>query len=58
MKVIDFIKTIRDLEYKLTFELNQYNMAAAISLILGLIVSGFAFFQFRKTRAFKEEGNI
>ena len=44
--------------YKLTFELNQYNMAAAISLILGLIVSGFAFFQFRKTRAFKEEGNI
>ncbi|CAM4135863.1 sugar ABC transporter permease [Lederbergia lenta] len=44
--------------YKLTFELNQYNMAAAISLILGLIVMGFAFFQFRRTRAFKEEGNI
>lgn len=44
--------------YKLTFELNQYNMAAAISLILGLIVSGFAFFQFRRTRAFKEEGNL
>lgn len=44
--------------YKLTFELNQFNMAAAISIILGLIVSGFAFFQFRRTRAFKEEGNI
>lgn len=44
--------------YKLTFELNQYNMAAAISLILGLIVTVFAFFQFRRTRSFKEEGNI
>ncbi|WP_170006693.1 carbohydrate ABC transporter permease [Bacillus fonticola] len=44
--------------YNLTFELNQYNMAAAISIILGLLVSIFAFFQFRKTRAFKEEGEM
>src|SRR5699024_12709493 len=44
--------------YKLTFELNQYNMAEAISLILGLIVGGFAFFQFRKTRAIKDEAHI
>ncbi|PPA72357.1 carbohydrate ABC transporter permease [Jeotgalibacillus proteolyticus] len=44
--------------YDLTFELNQYSMAAAITIILGLIVTGFAIFQFRRTRAFKEEGNI
>ncbi|TDL35341.1 sugar ABC transporter permease [Jeotgalibacillus sp. S-D1] len=44
--------------YDLTFELNQYSMAAAITIILGLIVTGFAVFQFRRTRAFKEEGNI
>ncbi|KIL45658.1 carbohydrate ABC transporter permease [Jeotgalibacillus soli] len=41
--------------YDLTFELNQYSMAAAITIILGLIVTGFAVFQFRRTRAFKEE---
>lgn len=43
--------------YSLTFETQNFNMAAAISIILGLIVAGFAFFQFRKTRSFKEEGN-
>lgn len=42
--------------YKLTFETNNYNMAAAITIIMGLIVMGFAFFQFRRTAAFKEEG--
>lgn len=42
--------------YKLTFETNNYNMAAAITIIMGLIISIFAFFQFRKTAAFKEEG--
>lgn len=41
--------------YKLTFETNNYNMAAAITIIMGLIVSIFAFFQFRKTAAFKGE---
>ncbi|HET7628916.1 MAG TPA: ABC transporter permease subunit [Bacillales bacterium] len=44
--------------YKLTFDTHNYSMAAAISIILGLIVSVFAFFQFRRTRSFKEEGNI
>ncbi|MFN7251731.1 MAG: ABC transporter permease subunit [Anaerobacillus sp.] len=43
--------------YKLTFETSNFNMAAAISIILGLIVATFAFFQFRKTKSFKEEGN-
>ncbi|MEF2290563.1 MULTISPECIES: sugar ABC transporter permease [Virgibacillus] len=42
--------------YKLTFESNNYNMAAAITIIMGLIISVFAFFQFRKTASFKEEG--
>lgn len=44
--------------YKLTFDTNNYSMAAAISLIIGLMVSIFAIFQFRKTAAFKEEGNL
>ncbi|MGP4039420.1 ABC transporter permease subunit [Gracilibacillus sp. D59] len=44
--------------YKLTFETNDYSMAAAISLIIGLMVSIFAIFQFRRTSSFKEEGNI
>ncbi|MFD1739840.1 ABC transporter permease subunit [Bacillus salitolerans] len=44
--------------FDLTFETNNYNMAAAISIIIGLIVAGFAIFQFRRTRSFKEEGNI
>ncbi|GGB32546.1 maltose ABC transporter permease [Lentibacillus populi] len=44
--------------YKLTFDTNNYAMAAVISLIMGLIVSGFAFYQFKKTRSFKEEGEI
>ncbi|RCW77177.1 sugar ABC transporter permease [Saliterribacillus persicus] len=42
--------------YKLTFETNNYNMAAAITIIMGIIVMGFAFYQFRKTASFKEEG--
>jgi len=44
--------------YDLTFESNQFGMAAAISLILGLIVALFAFFQFRKTSSFKEGGKM
>ncbi|HHU19888.1 MAG TPA: sugar ABC transporter permease [Bacilli bacterium] len=44
--------------YKLTFEMNNYSIAAAISLIIGLFVSIFAIFQFRRTRSFREEGQI
>lgn len=44
--------------YDLTFESSQFSIAAAISLILGLIVAVFAFFQFRKTSSFKEEGEM
>ncbi|MFC4557597.1 carbohydrate ABC transporter permease [Virgibacillus kekensis] len=44
--------------YKLTFDTNNYAMAAVISIIMGLVVSGFAFYQFRQTRSFKEEGEV
>ncbi|GIO15722.1 sugar ABC transporter permease [Cohnella xylanilytica] len=41
--------------YSLTFEQNNYKMAAAISIIMGLVVAFFAFYQFRRTRSFREE---
>lgn len=44
--------------YKLTFTTNNYNMAAAISLLIGIIVIAFAFFQFRRTKSFKEERDL
>lgn len=43
--------------YKLTFTNNNYSMAAAISLIIGLIVIVFAFLQFRRSSSFREERN-
>jgi len=42
--------------YNLTFTNSQYSMAAAISIILGIIVATFAFFQFRRSKSFTEEG--
>ncbi|MFC4101249.1 sugar ABC transporter permease [Paenibacillus xanthanilyticus] len=42
--------------YSLTFKENNYMMAAAISILMGLIVAAFALYQFRRTRSFKEEG--
>lgn len=42
--------------YNLTFTNSQYSMAAAISIILGIIVATFAFFQFRRSKSFSEEG--
>ena len=44
--------------YKLTFETQNFNMAAAISIIIGLIVASIAAFQFSRTRSVKEEGQI
>lgn len=41
--------------YKLTFTSNNYSMAAAISLLIGVIVIVFAFIQFRRSKAFREE---
>jgi arabinogalactan oligomer/maltooligosaccharide transport system permease protein len=42
--------------YELTFQNNMFNMAAAISLIMGLMIATFAIFQFRRTKSFQEEG--
>ncbi|SEU23638.1 sugar ABC transporter permease [Paenibacillus sp. NFR01] len=42
--------------YTLTFKENNFKMAAAISILMGLVVALFALYQFRKTRSFKEEG--
>ncbi len=44
--------------YNLTFTNAQYGMAAAISLILGIVVATFAFFQFRRSRSFKGDGEF
>ncbi|WP_438435151.1 ABC transporter permease subunit [Gorillibacterium sp. sgz500922] len=44
--------------YKLTFDTLNYNMAAVISIMLGIIVATVAFFQFRRTRSFKEGGKL
>lgn len=41
--------------YSLTFNENNYKMAAAISIIMGIVVAGFAFYQFRRSRSFREE---
>lgn len=44
--------------FRLTFENSQFGMAAAISIIIGIFVASAAFIQFRRSSAFKEEGNI
>ena len=44
--------------YKLTFETQNFNMAAAISIIIGIIVASIAAFQFSRTRSIREEGKI
>ncbi len=44
--------------YSLAFDNSQYSMAAAISIIIGLIVAGFAIYQFRRSSSFKEEGRV
>ncbi|WP_323704141.1 sugar ABC transporter permease [Mammaliicoccus sp. Dog046] len=44
--------------YRLTFDMQNYNMAATISLIIGLFIAIIAFIQFKKTSTFKDEGDI
>lgn len=42
--------------YGLTFNNQQFSMAAAISLILGLMIAVVAFFQFRRSSSLQDEG--
>lgn len=44
--------------YKLTLEQNQFNMASVVSLFIFIVVAGFSIWNFRQTRAFKEEDMI
>ncbi|HDY5379397.1 TPA: sugar ABC transporter permease [Staphylococcus aureus] len=44
--------------YNLTFEFNNFNMGAVVSLIIGFIVAIVAFIQFRRTSTFKDEGGL
>lgn len=44
--------------YRLTFDMQNYNMAATISLIIGVFIAIVAFIQFKKTSTFKDEGDI
>jgi arabinogalactan oligomer/maltooligosaccharide transport system permease protein len=44
--------------FKLTFETQKFNYAAAVSVIIGVIVAALAVWQFRKTRSFQEEDLI
>ncbi|WP_436858874.1 ABC transporter permease subunit [Mammaliicoccus sciuri] len=44
--------------YRLTFDMQNYNMAATISLIIGVFIAIIAFLQFRKTSTFKDEGDV
>jgi arabinogalactan oligomer/maltooligosaccharide transport system permease protein len=44
--------------YKLTLDQNQFNMASVISIIIFVFVAIFSVWNFRRTRAFKEEDMI
>jgi arabinogalactan oligomer/maltooligosaccharide transport system permease protein len=41
--------------YKLTLDHSQFNMAAVISILIFIVVASFSIWNFRRTRAFKEE---
>lgn len=42
--------------FKLTLEQNQYNMAAAISILVFVIIAVFSIYNYRRTKTFKEGG--
>ncbi|WEK55284.1 MAG: sugar ABC transporter permease [Candidatus Cohnella colombiensis] len=44
--------------YKLTLDFNQYNIAAAVAILIFLFIATFAIILFRRTRSFKEEDMI
>lgn len=44
--------------YKLTLEQNQFNKACAVSIVIFIIIASISVFNFRRTRAFREEDMI
>ncbi|WP_123041364.1 carbohydrate ABC transporter permease [Cohnella candidum] len=44
--------------YKLTLDFNQYNIAAAVSILIFLFIATMAILLYRRTRSFKEEDMI
>lgn len=44
--------------YKLTLDQNQYNMASVVSIIIFVFIAIFSVYNFRRTKAFKEEDMI
>ena len=44
--------------YKLTLEQNKFNMASVVSIFIFVVVASFSIWNFRRTRAFKEEDLI
>jgi arabinogalactan oligomer/maltooligosaccharide transport system permease protein len=44
--------------YKLTLDFNQYNIAAAVAILIFLFIATFSIILFRRTRSFKEEDMI
>src|SRR5699024_4509963 len=46
------------LVYKLIYETQNFNMVAAISIIIGIIVASIAAFQFSRTHSIREEVKI
>lgn len=44
--------------YKLTLDQGQFNIASVVSIIIFFVVSIFSIWNFKRTRAFKEEGMI
>lgn len=44
--------------YKLTLEQNKFNMASVVSIFIFIVVATFSIWNFRRTRAFKEEDMI
>ncbi|GFP33644.1 hypothetical protein HKBW3S42_02437, partial [Candidatus Hakubella thermalkaliphila] len=44
--------------YKLTLERSQFHLASAVSIIIFIFLAGISIYNFKNTRAFKEEGLI
>lgn len=44
--------------YKLTLDISKFNMASVVSILIFLIIAPFSIWNFRRTKAFKEEDMI